>query len=773
MATHKKSSLAAFGKVGKPHFENVIDGIYGTFETPAGRVAYLQTKATVGGSETPHGKLIKSMVPAREALATDEMDFNQLLQRDLDDHRIATKLIEYILHPPVNSLPGFYPPILALLLPFDDRGMPVENFPIPKDSAEDDHEYPEMRFRCTTYPSAFRIQYAVDGNDAPLPIPFGVLRWNPTTAKMVIMDGQHRAMSLLAIQRTLTKTWDTCPKGSRYRPFYEHHVEAWIRQSRGQVSKKIDLTKIELPVTICWFPEQPKSKAKLLPHLAARKLFVDVNNNAKPPSESRLILLSDTELQNIFARELLNRLRRDRKWGAAFPLCGIEYDNPDKNSTSPRRWSVVTSLDIIKESVIRTVFGPERVLDRPMDPFPGQPSPLKMDERMRSVLQVDTLFPTEFEDGDRRMHRDDLGNRTFPINDTARNQKLLDRFYETWGDGVLTLLSTVEPYRAHLQALMDRDAAWNPSDNVSILAKDAVFEGVGMLWTIESGHLHWAQQKKDAQAENLTPPEQPDISKAWEIIDKEQKSAFLRRRCEIYLGSDAREDLGDCEQLYSVLITYAAQVGLMLAWGSLHLRCAPNSKPSKLAEALAQAINQGITAKQGNRDRRRLLMRTSRAKGFVRLNGLTRLEPALASQFRYLWLVLALSEEGRPILAKAGVDMVCADELLRQCHSSYLGVLVKELQRVKAKDKALRDLSPQEQKAEARKLAIEEVVEDQAQAHKYWFGVLIAEAREQVRQVLLGSDEETLADPSLANGNGTPSESDEPISEDNDDDGKI
>jgi hypothetical protein len=90
------NSLGNLGSLGaKQHFTNVIDGIYGIFSTPAGSVYYLQTKAKIGGDGSSHSQLTRSLVPAREALNIHEMDFNQLLQRDLDDHRIATKLIPY------------------------------------------------------------------------------------------------------------------------------------------------------------------------------------------------------------------------------------------------------------------------------------------------------------------------------------------------------------------------------------------------------------------------------------------------------------------------------------------------------------------------------------------------------------------------------------------------------------------------------------------------------------------------------------------------------
>jgi hypothetical protein len=731
MTSQPISALSGLGTLGqKQHFEHVIEGIYGTFETPAGKVAYLQTKAKVGGDGSNHGKLIKALIPAREALNIQEMDFNQLLQRDLDDHRIATKLIEYVLNPPANSLPGFYPPILALLLPFDQTQQPIEHFPVPTESYEEDPEFSNLRFHCITHANAYRSQFAVNKeNDEPLSLPLAALRWNSDSAKMVIMDGQHRAMSLLAIQRTVNNAWNTVAKGARYQPFYEHHVKSWMDKAKAE-GKTIDLEKIELPVTICWFPEDLRCAVRPKPHLAARKLFVDVNNNAKPPSEARLVLLSDTQLDNIFARELLNRLRRDERWRNKFPLFGVEYDNPDKSSTSPRRWSVMTSLDIIKDAVVRTVFGPPKIINDTSASLQGKPALKEMDIRMRSQLQVDTLFPKEFYDGERLLICENLGNLVFPLNDSEKTQKLLDQFYETWGVGILTLLSGVEPYRAHLQALQDRYTNWNVADNNSTLAKDALFEGVGMLWTIEEGHKLWLLECKNARDSKTTEPEQPDISKAWKILDEDQKPTFQKRRAKLYLNSESESDLADSERLFKGLITYAAQIGLMLAWASLHAKAAPTMNPSKLAEALAKAINATLTSgPKSSRDRRRILLKKSDAKGFQPLNSLPKLEPVFASQYRYFWLELALAEEGRVHLEKVGVNLNDADILLKNALKSYLKVLIDDRFRVRMRDSDIRKLSQSEQKEKATTIAKSEIIEEQAQARKYWFGEPIDNAR--------------------------------------------
>lgn len=738
MSTNTTTIGNVLGNFRNPlHFENVITGIHGTFDTPAGRVSYLQTKARLKQDGSIHSKLTKAIVPAREALNLNEMDFNQLLQRDLDDHRIATKLIEYVLNPPVNSLPGFFPPILAILLPFDPAQRPLAAFPRPAVSVEMDRDY-AVHCQCTTHGSSYRSQIVLESDresSEPHPLSLAILRWNSSEAKLVIMDGQHRAMALLAIHRTLSNSWSDSPKGARYQPFYEHHVREWINKARAE-GKDVEtaISQVELPVTVCWFPESADQRVN--PHRAARKLFVDVNNNAKPPSESRLTLLSDTRLTNIFSRELLNRLRAEGSpWRDTFPLYAVEYDNPEKEATSPRRWSALTSLDILRDAVTRTVFGPKKVIEGALPPTQGAPPTREMDARMRKMLKVEDLFAPSFYDGDRVLSCDTLGDYSFPIDDATNHHKLLNAFHETFGQGILQLLSSVAPYAAHLAALKERYTDWTPADNNATLAKDALFEGVGMLWTIKEGHEYWLARKKAAQDSRQPEPAQPDISRAWKILEDDQKPQFFKRRCELYFGSATDADLKDAKTLYEGLITYAAQVGLVLAWVSLHAKsCSEDKKPTDISAPLAQAINATLNSlRTEHHHRRRILLKTSETSPFKPLNALPRLQPQFAAHYRYLWLALALAEPGRKILAAAGVDLASADEFLGQCRRAYLVLLVHERSKHHMRDADVVLISDSgARKTEAQKRAKDFVTEAQAQAEKFWFGGSIEDCRAKV-----------------------------------------
>src|SRR5262249_40922341 len=144
---------------------------------------------------------------------------------------------------------------------------------------------------------AFKFEKAVNPDSTPHSMSIGRLSWNEERAQIVVIDGQHRAMALLAVARTINKQWEG--QGEKYKHFYESVVQELLQGM--SVSERDEIfASIELPVTILWFPET--RAANYTHQQSARKLFVDVNKNARTPSESRLLLLSDTDLSAILTR---------------------------------------------------------------------------------------------------------------------------------------------------------------------------------------------------------------------------------------------------------------------------------------------------------------------------------------------------------------------------------------------------------------------------------------------------------------------------------------
>ena len=142
----------------RTQFQNHIEGTWGEFNSPAGRVRYILTKARLGSGAHPEERLTSLLRPVREVLPVSKLTFNQLLQRDLDDHRVATNLLPYLIEPALTG-PAFFPPIMAAILPFDSS-MPIEYFPALVDNGtQNEPEFADSSFKEWQCGAAFKCQF--------------------------------------------------------------------------------------------------------------------------------------------------------------------------------------------------------------------------------------------------------------------------------------------------------------------------------------------------------------------------------------------------------------------------------------------------------------------------------------------------------------------------------------------------------------------------------------------------------------------------------------
>ena len=166
------------------------------------------------------------MAPWREIFKIEELSFDELIQRDLDDSRVAHDLIPYLLGE-TGQHARFFPPVLAVLVPKrESRSGIGPRYPAPTTQGQ-----------TVTYGDLFDFEKAVmDGQVSPL----GVIRYNTQRSAIVIVDGQHRAMAILALHRQINKSWGADP----FAPYYSH-----IQVDPETVAH------IELPVCIIFFPD--------------------------------------------------------------------------------------------------------------------------------------------------------------------------------------------------------------------------------------------------------------------------------------------------------------------------------------------------------------------------------------------------------------------------------------------------------------------------------------------------------------------------------------
>jgi DNA-sulfur modification-associated len=680
-------------------FRNYAEGTWGQFSSAAGDVAFLMTKARLGKiGDDPERRLTAFLNPVREILETDALDFNQLLQRDLDDHRVATELIPYILGKKTSSpSPAFFPPIVAVMLPFVANR--VENaFPNKSDYIKEKGAYGST-YSVSEYGKAFQVTQLWDTvKSVHHKIKLGRISWNDEEAKLVVIDGQHRAMALLAIERTLNKTWGT-GNGTKYRYFYEHRVENLLKGIKGEdIEKKLE--DLEFPVTICWFPDSPT------PHLNARKLFVDLNKEARKPSEARLILMSDDEMINIFSRGLLNELRSG---DGAMPVYAVEYDNPDSDRSQPVRWSVMTNLYLIKYSIIYSLFCPDRFCLDMSSKFGGKLPWEEMNAKMRRQLQLDTFLPEKIDDDGKIIDRSNIGNEYFP---NKNSPEILKNFIGTWGQSLLILLSETKPYKDHCLALKELKEGWAVGNTVSSLAYEALFAGMGMYWTLKDSNEYFKQQVAESRSSGNPVPSKPDIVKAWEVIEDKRKE-FDGLRANKYLNQTSDTAKAESNEAYNVFNTHACQLGAVLAFSTIVYT--NGTKPEDLVE-MASLVTKKWNAAFSTPHKGKKLTKLFSKNSPHPLNKIGKMDTPLAIYFRYFWLELLCYAPFTEEEVKL-INLNVVKDKRNESRANYFQYLVLE------QTKALKKVHSSWSETKVFEEATKEEKKSLATSLKYWVGI--------------------------------------------------
>jgi len=237
------------------------------------KVKYFQTVASnrVNNASGNANDLLAELKPMRERVNSEDLkDLRSLLQRDLSDYRVANDLVPYLQGR--SSIVGFFPSILVALMPKGFlKGGHDAMYPRPEEISSSEKKH-------VKYDDFWNVENFKMGESF---VSLARLSVNPVDTDFIVLDGQHRANAF----RYLAGAFDDATDDSSiYSVFY---------QDCG--SPEPSSFNAELPVTIVWFEGESGVPSSLI----SRKLFVDVNTTAKKVSESRNILLNDTELASI------------------------------------------------------------------------------------------------------------------------------------------------------------------------------------------------------------------------------------------------------------------------------------------------------------------------------------------------------------------------------------------------------------------------------------------------------------------------------------------
>jgi len=280
-----------------------ISGAIGSFSvkpaapaSPSLPVKYLQTHVTFDLDGGQRERLFQNLLPVREIFETKDLNFEDLMQRDIDDGRVSTELIPYLLEP--GAAVKFFPPIVAVVVPVGSQKELLSSYPDITEETINSEGYVRRIQRAGTFgKEVFEFEQIEVGGER-LEFDNARLRLNTNRCKIVIVDGQHRAMALLALYRNL-KGW---PDNTAS---FKHYYARWSRERLN----KFDLKHISLPMAICAFPTLSGKDAPLRVTEACRSVFLALNKNARPVTRARNILLNDKDIVAHFERAILGEVK--------------------------------------------------------------------------------------------------------------------------------------------------------------------------------------------------------------------------------------------------------------------------------------------------------------------------------------------------------------------------------------------------------------------------------------------------------------------------------
>jgi hypothetical protein len=305
-----------------------LEGTVGSFAVGAGgvrslEVKYLLTHVGLNFGAAANDKLLTALAPVREIFDFKTLDFDEIMQRDIDDARVSAELVPYLLDEQSKDMIKLFPPIVIVVMPIQQgRVQPDTLYPevaIETLDPDSDHEHSRLVTRSGSIGNeVFQFeQPVIDGHT--LMHDLVRLRLNTHRTKLVIVDGQHRAMALLAIFRNLKDQWSD----ERRAPFKEYY-SAWTKNYIEQ----FNLEEINLPVLICTVPELNSSyTGDFDMKKAARSIFLTLNKTARQVSDARNKLLDDTDLISALMRRTLSHIKeRDARSPYALRIVNIELD---------------------------------------------------------------------------------------------------------------------------------------------------------------------------------------------------------------------------------------------------------------------------------------------------------------------------------------------------------------------------------------------------------------------------------------------------------------
>lgn len=512
-----------------------LSGSVGSFKVSGGgcnseslEVKFFLTHVSLDFESGNTSAILDYLAPVREIYDAESLEFDEIMQRDLDDARVSSELIPYLLDPMSRDLVKIFPPIIVVVLPTQPgSSRPADLYPKvikieSQKSAVGSHNVEILRSG-DAGAEVFEFENPIQ-NGKSNEHDLARLKLNPQRTKLVIVDGQHRAMALLAIYRNLRHEWEVNARRVPYRDYYAEWTEEYIR--------KFKLDKLSMPVMFCTFPDlNDKYSGDYDLKKAARAIFLALNKNAKKVSDSRNRLLDDNDLIAVFLRETLSSIKSETK--SNLRIWNIELDqNHDKMKIeSPIAISGVNHIYYLIEQAI---------LSAP-DDLRGLTS------RRRNLwkqVKLNTTAALERLDGRNQLGADLSDSVTRNSFSIEASKVLTASFMKRFGSVIITCLKDFKPfdYHACVTLVLKKDLEVERARIKSIL-----FDGQG-IYNVFQRHLANLKKKKE---DKILPADHAEIDALIDRLDRENdaidvaKAELVSHRAKMFL-----QNISDRSTLY-------------------------------------------------------------------------------------------------------------------------------------------------------------------------------------------------------------------------------
>ncbi|MBW4482085.1 MAG: hypothetical protein KME14_06050 [Tildeniella torsiva UHER 1998/13D] len=464
-----------------------LEGSTGSFSVGTGvegqrsiEVKYFLTHVGLDFSTGFDEALLSELAPVREIFDVNQLDFDEIMQRDIDDSRVSSELIPYLLDDKSIDLVKLFPPIVVVILPVkEDENRPDNLYPevIKEILPESEDEPSKCIIRSGSVgQEVFQFEQPIDEGKV-LKHDLVRLRINTHKTRLVIVDGQHRAMALLALYRNLKDQWSD----EKRAPFKEYYSE-WT----PKFIQEFNLKEINLPIILCTFPKlDSKYVGDLDLKKAARSIFLTLNKNARKVSSSRNILLDDNDLIAYFLRRCLADIKRkDLRSPSSLRIHNVELDQfGDKlRIQSPIAITGVNHLYYVIEHLLLN-SGSEA------DGVKPRSGNFSIRKNLNTYVCMDRL------DG-RNLLGAEIATSTqrdkFTL-DTA--EKLGSSFDSRYGRIIVSLFEKFELYEAHNRAVLNLEK--RIEENQDRQLKPILFEGQGISRVFEEHRINLKRKLAD------------------------------------------------------------------------------------------------------------------------------------------------------------------------------------------------------------------------------------------------------------------------------------